>query len=127
MESVKGAVDVGIVARDADALRRWYTDVLGIEYVESFATAVGDIHRLRFGDSWVKIAGARRSAPVAARTFEDPGVYLTFETTDVQRHWDRAIDAGAEVVLALGEFGEAGLVGTFRDPEGNLVELLNRG
>lgn len=122
----KGAVDVGIVARDPQVLVGWYTDVLGVEHVETFDSPVGSIHRLRFGASWLKILGGQGRPAVVDRTFVDQGTYLTFETRDVESVWSRAVESGASVVLPLETFG-AGMVGTMRDPEGNLVELLQRG
>jgi len=53
---------------------------------------------------------------------------MTFETPDIESTWQRAIDAGAPVVLPLRPLpAGAGRAGTVRDPEGNLVELLQRG
>jgi predicted enzyme related to lactoylglutathione lyase len=97
---------------------------------EVFQTPVGAIHRLRFGASFIKIvdASATGSEAVQTSTYNDAGLrYLTFETPDIQDTWQGAVDSGASVVIALQSAPGGGpRSGTFRDPEGNLVELLCR-
>lgn len=128
MEPAKQAADVGIVARDAEALVAFYRDVLGLEYVEAFDTRVGRIHRFRFGSSWVKIVESTSTALVVQHTFADPGVrYVTFEISDIDDVWARLAAAGAPVVAPLAEHpGTGAKAGSVSDPEGNIVELLTR-
>jgi uncharacterized glyoxalase superfamily protein PhnB len=124
----KQAVDVGIVARNADVLVAFYRDVLGLEYVEAFDTRIGRIHRLRFGGSWVKIVEGDSTEPVVPHTFAEPGMrYLTFEITDVDDVWQRLLNSGAAVVAPLQEHAGTGAkAGSVSDPEGNVIELLTR-
>jgi predicted enzyme related to lactoylglutathione lyase len=130
MRSAKNAVDAGFVAVRISEMLKFYRDVLGLEYVEVFQTPVGAIHRLRFGASFIKIvdASATGSEAVQTSTYNDAGLrYLTFETPDIEDTWQRAVDSGASVVIALQSAPGGGpRSGTFRDPEGNLVELLCR-
>jgi len=128
MKPAKKGVDVGVVARDADALVAFYTDVVGLEFVESFDSRIGRIHRLRFGSSWIKIVGGHADSPVQSHDFTEPGVrYLTFEISDLDETWARIVDAGGEVVAPLATHPQTGArAGSIRDPEGNLVELLTR-
>ena len=129
MKAAKNAVDVGIVSANAAEVVAFYTDVLGLEYVEAFETRVGRIHRLKFGASWVKIVEAPGGAAPPPATFADPGLrYLTFETPDLDEVWQRAADRSIEVVAPLVEHAATGArAGSIRDPDGNIVELLCRG
>jgi len=130
MKSAKDAIDVGFVSANVESMLGFYRDTLGLEYVEAFAAAVGTIHRLRFGASFVKIveSSADRPASTPDFTYSDLGLrYLTFETPDIEDVWNRAVLASAPVVSALHPLpGGSGLAGTLRDPDGNLVELLCR-
>jgi len=131
MRPAKNAVDVGIVASRISEMLEFYRDTLGLQYIEAFTSAVGVIHRLQFGSSFIKIVdvSAASSVPRQEPTYGDAGLrYMTFETPDIESTWQRAIDAGAPVVLPLLPLpAGAGRAGTVRDPEGNLVELLQRG
>jgi catechol 2,3-dioxygenase-like lactoylglutathione lyase family enzyme len=128
MQPAKEAIDVGIVARGADELVAFYRDALGLDYVEAFATRVGPIHRLRFGDSWLKILEGSSSGPVVRHGFGEAGIhYLTFEISDIDAVWARLAEAGAPVVMPLREDPRTGTTaGSVCDPEGNIVELLAR-
>jgi glyoxylase I family protein len=129
MQPSKPAVDVGIVVRDIDAALRFYVDALGLELVEQLTIPWGTMHRLRFGDSWIKLVdpdGAPEAGPVGLDA--SLGIrYLTFEIDDVEATWQRAVDAGAGVEHPIGPFGTKGVVmGMLHDPDGNVVELLHR-
>lgn len=130
MRATKDAIDVGLVSANVEAMLAFYRDILGLTYVEAFTAAVGTIHRLRFGASFVKIveSSADRPAGTPAFTYRDLGLrYLTFETPDIEEVWNRATRDSAPVVSALHPLPSgSGLAGTLRDPDGNLVELLCR-
>ncbi len=130
LRSAKNAVDVGLIASRASDMVAFYRDVVGLEYLESFPSPVGLIHRLQFGASFIKIVvgPAEAAVPAGTSTYADPGLrYLTFETPDIDAAWARAMAAGAPVVIDLqAARGNGPRSGTFRDPEGNLVELLCR-
>ena len=125
----KRGLDVGIVARDIAASLRFYVDVLGLELVEQLPIPWGTMHRLRFGESWLKIVEPS-SAPGAAvgSGLDTVGIrYLTFEIDDVEAVWERAVSSGARTYHDLAPFGTKGvLAGMVHDPDGNVVELLHR-
>lgn len=131
MRPSKRGLDAGIVTRDAFAALHFYVDVLGLELVEELPIPWGTMHRLRFGDSWLKIVDPT-TAPSPGETAVGidaaPGIrYLTFEIDDIQVVWHRAAAAGATTYHELGPFGRSGVVmGMVLDPDGNVVELLHR-
>jgi catechol 2,3-dioxygenase-like lactoylglutathione lyase family enzyme len=129
MQPSKRAVDVGIVVRDIDAALRFYVDALGLEPVEQLAIPWGTMHRLRFGDSWIKLVDPTEAPPPGPVGLDAAlGIrYLTFEIDDVEETWQRAVGAGVDVFHPLGPFGSKGVVmGMLHDPDGNVVELLHR-
>lgn len=130
LQPSKVGVDVGIVARNFEAMRAFYIDVLGLEYVEQLTIPWGTMHRLRFGVSWIKLVEpATTPERVAERGLDAAsGIrYITFEIVNIEDVWARAIDSKAEVFHELGPFGTSGVtMGMLFDPDGNVVELLRR-
>lgn len=125
----KPGLDVGIVARHVDAMLEFYVDALGLTYVEKLAIPWGTMHRLRFGDSWIKLVEptadvANGSGPIdAAGGFR----YLTLEVDDIDDVWASLMAADAVVYHPLEPFGTKGVVmGMVFDPDGNVVEVLHR-
>ena len=55
----------------------------------------------------------------------DPGfVTIYVEVTDPQSVLDRAVQAGAEVALPVTDLPGVGAIARFRDPQGNVVGLV---
>jgi len=130
MQPSKRALDAGIVTNDVAAALTFYVDVLGLELVEQLTIPWGTMHRLRFGDSWLKLVDPTGSPPPGPAGGIDGATgirYLTFEIDDVEAVWERAMAAGATPYHDLGPFGTKGVVmGMVLDPDGNVVELLHR-
>jgi catechol 2,3-dioxygenase-like lactoylglutathione lyase family enzyme len=130
MQPSKRGLDAGIVTNDASAALAFYVDALGLELVEELSIPWGTMHRLRFGDSWLKLVVPSADAPTGTRGGIDGATgirYLTFEIDDVHAVWQRATAAGATPYHDLGPFGTKGVVmGMLLDPDGNVVELLHR-
>lgn len=130
MQPSKRALDVGLVVRDITASLRFYVDGLGLELVEDLVIPWGTMHRLRFGDSWLKLVvpEAEPAANGAVGLDAALGIrYVTFEIDDIDDTWERVTAAGAPVYHPLGPFGTKGVVmGMVLDPDGNVVELLHR-
>lgn len=126
----KAGLDVGIVAADVTAMLGFYVDALGLTYVEQLPIPWGTMHRLRFGESWLKLVDPAHAPVVSGSGAIDAATgfrYLTFEIDDIDAAWAAVIDSGAEVYHGLGPFGSNGLVmGMVFDPDGNVVELLHR-
>jgi len=129
LSGAKAGLDVGIVARDIDAMLEFYVETLGLDYVESLAIPWGMMHRLRFEASWLKLVAP--TVPVASGPSGLDAAaglrYVTFEVIDIDAPWARLMTAGAEVFHDLGPFGRHGVtMGMVFDPDGNVVELLRR-
>jgi glyoxylase I family protein len=126
----KRGLDIGLVVGDIAASLRFYVDDLGLELVEELTIPWGTMHRIRFGDSWLKLVDPTGAPAAAGPQGLDAAVgirYLTFEIDDLYEVWDRVVTAGAPVFHAVGPFGSKGVeMGMVHDPDGNVVELLHR-
>lgn len=130
MRPSKRGIDIGIVVADIAASCRFYVDQLGLELVEQLTIPWGTMHRIKFGESWLKLVDPTGVPPTDGPVGLDAAVgirYLTFEVDDLEESWERVVAGGATVYHPLGPFGSKGVVmGMVLDPDGNVVELLHR-
>ena len=66
MQAAKNAVDIGIIVRDIEASLAFYRDRLGLEKVQEVPLGFGTMHRLAFGDSFIKLVDPN-NIPMAAQ------------------------------------------------------------
>lgn len=130
MRASKRGLDVGLVVGDIDASLRFYVNDLGLELIEELPIPWGTMHRIRFGDSWLKLVDPSGGPKGAGPEGLDATLgirYITFEIDDLYETWDRVMAGGAEVFHPVGPFGTKGVeMGMVFDPDGNVVELLHR-
>jgi lactoylglutathione lyase len=127
----------GLSVADLEAMATWYADVFGFTReltlrVEPLALDIvmlilpGCDHRLEL---LYRPGSGRRTDP------RDPGEaalhqgfgHIAFDVDGVDAAYDRAVAAGARPVMAPRPSPEPGVRMAFvADPEGNLVELLDR-
>jgi catechol 2,3-dioxygenase-like lactoylglutathione lyase family enzyme len=124
-------VDVGIVVRDGEGALRFYRDVLGCKHEGDNPYPFGGVmHRLMAGESMIKIVVPDPAPPadaprgdIAAAT----GVrYLTFSVDDLDALLRQCEQAGTPVVRGATEMAPGVRIAIVADPEGNLVEFLER-
>jgi catechol 2,3-dioxygenase-like lactoylglutathione lyase family enzyme len=125
----KPGIDAGVVVSDLGATLPFYRDLLGLEEVGRRTTGWGTMVELRFGETILRLLQPPNPpeplpAPVAVNA--RAGIrYLTFPVTD----FDATIEACAAAGIAFPlEPTTAGAVrfAIVADPEGNLVEFLER-
>ena len=93
-----------IVVRDAAKAAAWYTNVLGAEERLRIPVPDGRLMSvdLRFGDSAVMLADEfPEMGIVSPQTLGGTYIALHLLVDDVDRVWQRALDAGAEVFHPL--------------------------
>jgi catechol 2,3-dioxygenase-like lactoylglutathione lyase family enzyme len=126
----KNSIDIGLIVGDAAASTHFYGDVLGLEFVENMATPWGEMHRFRFGESWVKLLAAdgRGLAQTTGELDASLGFrYLTFQVENIEEIWERMVADGVRVYRPLASVGTKGLMmAMVFDPDGNIVELVRR-
>ena len=133
---------VGLAVADLGAAAAWYCDVFGLEPELSlrvdaidlsiemlihpaFGYRVELLHRPGTGDG--TSAGAKPANPAVAALRAGYG-HVAFAVADLDAAYDHAVAHGARPVMPPCPAPEPGVRMAFvADPEGNLVELLDRG
>jgi PhnB protein len=127
-----GAVTPRLVVRNGAAAVEFYSHAFGADEIgERFTGPTGElIHaEVRIGDSVVMITDEAEDGAPAKSPESLGGAVSTIMATyweDVDAAWDRAVEAGAEVVYPLADqfYGERG--GRLRDPFGQQWMLSQR-
>lgn len=125
----KPAIDLGIVARDGQAMLTFYRDVLG--FVEEPSTpfhAGGVMYRLWCGESLIKIVVPEQmpehraqAGPIEAAS----GLrYWTMRVSNLAAIMAQCEQAGANIVVPITEVRAGVTIGMVQDPDGNWVEFV---
>ena len=116
---IKGLSAVSIWSADLNSLFPFYRDVLGLEVV---------LQSPRFvvlGAAGGPTIGLGTHSDVRGRN-PDPARHMTgLATDDLKADWTRLKAAGVEFVEDPTDY-ETVSIATLRDPEGNLIQLLQR-
>lgn len=122
------AIDVGILVSDIDRSLAFYQGVLGLEKVEEVDVWFGRFHRLRFGESYVKLVYPLRPAAPNAPHIEDQlGMrYLTFPVRNIDEICLACEKAGVPLERAKFELRPGVIIAMVRDPDGTIVEFVER-
>jgi glyoxylase I family protein len=124
-------VDIGIVVRDGPAALAFYVGVLGLHHDgdNPFPNG-GTMHRLMAGESMVKIVVPQPAPDVAAPSGGIPGAtgfrYITFSIDDLDAMLDACRDAGVTITRDAIEMAPGVRIALVEDPDGNVVEFLER-
>jgi len=132
-----GTLDhVGLTVGDLDAMREWYCAHLGLTVELEFALDHVDFRgaMLRHSDGWAiellhrtgSAAGLEAANPVDAALTRGFG-HLALDVPDVDAAYTALVAAGATDRMSPRPSPEPGVrMAYVADPEGNLVELLDR-
>jgi catechol 2,3-dioxygenase-like lactoylglutathione lyase family enzyme len=124
----RAAVDIGIIVADIDRSLDFYVGLLGLEKLEEVSLPFGQMHRLRFGNSFVKLVDAKDRQPngVAGMLGATGLRYLTFPVSNIDAACDVLMAAGVTFDWPKAELMPGVSVAMFRDPDGNTIELVQR-
>jgi PhnB protein len=126
------AITPHIVVRDAAEPAEWYVRALAAEELSRVPLPDGKLLsvELRFGDSTVMLADEFRELDVLSpQTIGGTAVVLHLSTDDVDALWQRALEAGAEVLHPLADQFWGNRQGQIADPFGhrwNLAQPLRK-
>lgn len=125
----KAAIDIGIIAKDIDAMMTFYGDTLGLEFEASIPMpGGGTMNRFKVGDSIIKVIELDPAAPADAAPGGIRGAngyrYWTITVGNLEDCVQKAADAGAKVVVPAKVVREGVTIAIIADPDGNWVELL---
>jgi PhnB protein len=110
------------VVRDAARAAGWYQRVFGAEERSRVPVPGGKLMsvELWFGDSAVMLADEfPEMGVVSPQTIGGTAVVLNFYSDQIDAVWQRAVEAGAEVLQPLGEMFWGDRHGLLRDPFGH--------
>ena len=85
MNAAKNAVDLGIIVKDIKASLAFYEGVLGLKKVQEMPLWFGTMHRMAFGDSFVKLIDPKEVPPAGTLGLHTVlGFrYLTFQVSNI--------------------------------------------
>ena len=129
VELSKGAIDLGVVTANGEAMVHFYRDVLGFKEEPSTPFPMGGtMYRLWCGDSLIKIVVPEPApeqtpapGPIAAATGYR---YWTMRVTNLADIMAQCEQAGAKIAVPLTEVRPGVTIGMVEDPDGNWVEFV---
>lgn len=125
----KAAIDIGIIAKDIEAMLTFYRDTLGLEFEAAIPMpGGGTMNRLKVGDSVIKVIELDPAAPADAAPGGIRGAsgyrYWTITVGNLEECVQKAAEAGNKVVVPAKEVRPGITIAILADPDGNWVELL---
>ncbi len=128
MKPAKNSLDLGILVSDIKASLEFYRDILGLEYVGETPVWFGTMHRLRFGSSDFKVIQPNTIPPKGSIGLENQlGFrYVTFVIQDLTELCKELQSKGIEFFLPEKEIRPGVRIAMVKDPDGNVVEFVER-
>lgn len=126
---VRKVIETCIYSRDLESLKKFYTGILGLEIVEE---EEGKLVFLRAGGSMLLAFNPDRTFPSNDRLpphgAHDGSIHfaLEIEVDDYEKWKERLAQNGVPIELEV-SWKESAKSLYFRDPSGNLVELITPG
>jgi len=128
---------IGLSVGDLDGMRDWYVRAFGFGTARPFEVphaGLRGVFLLGPDDIAIELLERRDSSRVRPAASTPPDdllargwAHLCLRVDDVDDTFARLVDAGAGVLAAPGDSPEPGVRFAFvTDPEGNLIELLDR-
>ena len=128
MQRAKDSLDVGVVVKDIKASLNFYQNILGLEFVGTMSLWLGTMHRLRYGASDLKLIDPNQVPPQGPVGLEAQlGFrYLTMVVKNLSQLCQELKAKGIEFALAEKEIRPGVRIAMVKDPDGNIVEFVER-
>jgi catechol 2,3-dioxygenase-like lactoylglutathione lyase family enzyme len=128
MKPAKDSIDLGVVASNIEASLDFYQNLLGLEFVGKTPLWFGTMHRLRFGTSDFKLIEPNKVPPKGAIGLEAQlGFrYVTFVIKNLSEVCEKLRGKGLEFEIPEKELRPGVKIAMVRDPDGNIVEFVER-
>lgn len=129
LNPAKDSVDVGIFVGDIKKSLDFYQGILGLEKTEELPTPFGTLHRLHFGTSDIKLMDPKKVPSAGAIGLEKQlGFrYLTFVIRDLSGLCATLKQKGVEFTIPETEIRPGTRIAMVKDPDGNIIEFVERG
>ncbi|MGD9603688.1 MAG: VOC family protein [Gammaproteobacteria bacterium] len=128
MKPAKNALDLGILCRDIQKSLAFYLDVLGLQKIGELPIPFGHMYRLAFGDSFVKLVDPKKIPPAGeiGLTKALGYRYITFQVSNIDEICAECERAGVPFEMPKQELMPGVTIAMVRDPDGNVVEFVQR-
>jgi catechol 2,3-dioxygenase-like lactoylglutathione lyase family enzyme len=129
MQAAKNAIDIGLIVKDIKASLAFYEGLLGLKKIQEMPLWFGTMHRMAFGDSFVKLVDPKEVPPAGTLGLQSAlGFrYLTFQITNIDEVCAACEKAGVPFDVKKNEFMPGVTIAMVRDPDGNVIEFVQRG
>lgn len=129
MQPAKDSIDLGIICNDIQASLHFYGDLLGLTKAGENPATTGTMYRMRFGSSDVKLIDPT-NRPGAGPIGIDQQLgfrYLTFVVTNLDEVIQNLEAENIEFTRPKTEIRPGTTIAMVKDPDGNIVEFVERG
>ncbi len=128
MKPAKNSLDSGVIVSDIKASLNFYQNILGLTFVGTVPLWFGTMHRLRFGTSDFKLVEPKVVSPRGAIGLEKQlGFrYVTFVIENLSELCNHLQKIGIEFTLPEKEIRPGVRIAMVKDPDGNIVEFVER-
>ncbi len=128
LKRAKNSLDVGLIVQDLSGCLDFYQRLLGLEYVETVRLWYGEMVRLKYGDSEFKLIKPDEKAEKSKSGLHSVTGFrlVTFRVKNIEKTCSALKKEGVEFFISLKEPYPGVKVSFFYDPEGNLVELVEK-
>jgi len=128
MQAAKNAIDLGMIVGDIQASLHFYQTLLGLPKTEERQASTGTMHRLRFGNSDVKLIDPT-SRPGGGPIGIDQQLgfrYLTFVVSNLDAICQHLEAEQVEFTRPKTQINANTTIAMVKDPDGNIVEFVER-
>ena len=128
MIPAKPALDIGVLVSDIKKSFEFYHDLLGLKFIGERPVWYGVIHRLRFGESDFKLVVPNEQLEKGRQGLERQlGYrYVTFEVQNLSEICNLLKEKGISFYIEEREPLPGVRFAMVEDPDGNIVEFLQR-
>jgi catechol 2,3-dioxygenase-like lactoylglutathione lyase family enzyme len=128
LEPAKDSVDLLIFVNDIRKSLDFYQGTLGLERTEEVQTPFGNVHRLRYGTSLVKLMDPKqvpRAGPIGLD--KQLGIRcLSFVIRDLSGVCTVLKEKGVEFTVPETQVLPDTRIARVKDPDGNIIEFVER-
>lgn len=128
MIPARNSLDIGILCADIQRSLNFYEGLLGLKKIGEMPIPFGHMHRLAFGDSFVKLVDPKKIPPAGelGLTRVLGFRYLTFQISNIEEVCAACEAAGVTFDIPRQELMPGVTIAMVRDPDGNVVEFVQR-
>ena len=128
IDAAKDSLDIGILVSNINASLNFYQNILGLKFIEKIPASPGTMHRLRFGNSDFKLIDPSPMPPKGPIGLgAQLGIrYVTFPVKNLSRICAELEKKGIEFVVKEKEIRPGVRIAMVKDPDGNVVEFVDR-